>query len=117
MRWFVLAVWLAGCTGPAIKFTGPGAHDVQREFVLPRDMDLDTAHTAVIAVYARLMVSVEESQTKEGPRFRLINGKRVNMSVAEGLNYVDCGERQEQEDIIGLAFSPPCSGCGSHDGV
>ena len=96
----VLAAWLAGCGGPVVPevkfiFTDPGAHDVQREFVLPRDVDLDGAYTAVVAVYARLMVSIEESQTKDGPQFRLINGKMVNMSVADGLNYADCGERQE----------------------
>ena len=98
VRILVLALWLAGCAGPLLsetKFIDPGVHDVQREFALPGAVDLDRAQAAVIAVYARLMLSVEALSTKDGPQFRLINGKMVNLSSADGLNYADCGERQE----------------------
>ena len=90
-----------GCGGPLFyettetKFTDPEVYDVQREFDLPGAVDLDTAQAAVVAVYARLMLPIEEFQTKDGPQFRLINGKKVNLSPENGLKYADCGERQE----------------------
>lgn len=65
----------------------PIEHDVKREFALAAD--LDAAHAAVIAVYARLMLPVDQLETKDGPQFRLINAQTIDLK-GQG-DYADCG--------------------------
>ena len=97
----ILALWSAGCVARVITetttFTASGAHDVEREFVLPGAVDLDSAQAAVVAVYARLMLPIEKSESKDGSRFRLINSKMVNLSNKDGLTYADCGEKEVEK--------------------
>lgn len=91
-RVIVLAA-LFGCGPPPFQQTirtPPSEHDVKREFVLAAD--LDAAHAAVIAVYARLMLPVDQLETKDGPNFRLINAKTIALTERDKReDYADCG--------------------------
>lgn len=86
-----LAALLFACAPPPLppqrSLWPPSEHDVKREFAFAAD--LDAAHAAVIAVYARLMLPVDQLETKDGPRFRLINAQTLALTGQE--DYADCG--------------------------
>ena len=51
------------------------------------------AQAAVVAVYARLMLDVNQLKTKDGPHFRLINAQDVRLSTEQVGEYADCGSK------------------------
>lgn len=90
----LLSILAWGCSASLIPQSyerSPAQYEVQREWTLP--YVLDDVHTAVVAVYARMMLPVEQMTTKDGPSFRLINAQRLAVSADQAREYADCGVR------------------------